>query len=146
MKRTVLVVDDEYSVCGELRKFLEAKGYSVVEAYSGDEALEAYKQESPDVVLLDMIMPGMSGLAALQELRALDPDASVIVMTALYDEGLANRVMDEGAFDYITKPINRDYLEMALMSKLALLGKDDLNPLNLSISQRLRVDCCASRP
>ncbi len=116
MKRTVLVVDDEYSVCGELRKFLEDKGYSVVEAYSGDEALEAYKQERPDVVLLDMMMPGMSGLTALQELRALDPEACVIVVTALHNEVLANQVMDEGAFDYITKPINLEHLEMALMT------------------------------
>ncbi|MDV2496180.1 MAG: response regulator [bacterium] len=125
MKRTVLVVDDEYSVCRELRKFLEGKGYDVVEASSGDEGIEVYRQERPDVVLLDMMMPHMSGLAALQELRALDPEACVIVVTALYEEVLANQAMDEGAFDYITKPINREHLEMALMTKLAPLGKDD---------------------
>ena len=74
------------------------------------------------MVLLDMMMPGMSGLAALQELRALDPDACVIVVTALYEEVLANQAMDEGASDYITKPIDRDYLESALMTKLGLIG------------------------
>jgi CheY-like chemotaxis protein len=122
MKRTILVVDDEPSTRRELRKFLEGKGYDVVEASSGDEGIEVYWQERPDVVLLDMMMPGMSGLAALQELRALDPEACVIVVTALHDEVLANQAMDEGAFEYITKPINCEHLEMVLMTKLALIG------------------------
>jgi DNA-binding response OmpR family regulator len=116
MSNKILVVDDEISVCKQLRRFLVDKGYGVVEAHNGDEALAAYRQERPDVVLLDMMMPGMSGLAALQELRALDPEACVIVVTALHNEVLANQVMDEGAFDYITKPINLEHLEMALMT------------------------------
>ncbi len=125
MPSKILVVDDERAVCKELRLFLEAKGYSVVEAYSGDEALEAYKLESPDVVLLDIRMPGKDGVETLHELKELDPDASVIMVTAVNEEEPAKKAMSEGAFDYITTPINREYLEMALMTKLALLGKDD---------------------
>ncbi len=121
----ILVVDDEPSARRELRKFLEGKGYDVVEASSGDEGVEVYRQERPDVVLLDIMMPGMSGLAALQELRALDPEASVIMVTVLHHEELAKQAMDEGAFDYVTKPIDRDYLEVALMTKLALLAGDE---------------------
>ena len=124
MPSKVLVVDDEHSVCIELRKFLEGKGYSVKEAYSGDEALEAYKQERPDVVLLDIRMPGKDGMETLHELKALDPEASVIMVTAVYEEDIAKEAMNEGAFDYITKPINREYLEMTLMTKLALLEGD----------------------
>ncbi len=125
MPSKILVVDDERAVCKELRLFLEDKGYSVVEAYSGDEALAAYRQESPDVVvLLDVRMPGKDGVETLHELKELDPDASVIMVTAVHEEDIAKKAMSEGAFDYITKPIDREDLEMALMTKLALLGKD----------------------
>ncbi|MDV2503851.1 MAG: response regulator [bacterium] len=125
MPSKILVVDDERAVCKILRLFLEDKGYSVVEAYSGDEAIEVYKRESPDVVLLDIRMPGKDGVETLHELKELDPEASVIMVTAVNEEDIAKEAMDEGAFEYITKPINREYLEMALMTKLALLGKDD---------------------
>ncbi len=122
MPSKILVVDDERSVCKELCRFLKGKGFSVVEAYSGDEALEAYKLESPDVVLLDIRMPGKDGVETLHELKALDPEASVIMVTAVHEEEIAKQAMVEGAFDYITKPIDRGYLEMALMTKLALIG------------------------
>ncbi len=125
MPSKILVVDDERGVCRELRKFLEEKGYDVVEAYSGEEALEAYKQESPDVVLLDIRMPDKDGVETLHELKALDPDASVIMVTAVHEEDIAKQAMAEGAFDYITKPINSEYLDLSLMTKLALLGKGD---------------------
>ncbi|MDV2504709.1 MAG: response regulator, partial [bacterium] len=79
----ILVVDDEEFFCRELRRFLEGKGYNVLEAYSGDEALEVYRQERPDVVLLDIRMPGKDGLETLKELKELDPEASVIMVTAV---------------------------------------------------------------
>jgi DNA-binding NtrC family response regulator len=122
MPKKILLVDDEPSFRKEIRKFLEAKGYAVVEAHSGEEALEVYREEKPNVVLLDMVMPGMSGLVTLRELKALDPEASVIMVTVVREEELANQAITEGAFDYITKPVNREYLEMALMTKIALLG------------------------
>ena len=121
MPQKILVVDDEPSARRELRKFLEGKGYDVVEASSGDEGMEVYRQERPDVVLLDMMMPGMTGLVTLRETKALDPDASVIMVTVVREEELAKQTITEGAFDYITKPIDRNYLEMALMTKLALI-------------------------
>ena len=121
MPSKILVVDDEQAVCKELRKFLEDKGYEVSEAYNGDEAVAKYTLERPDVVLLDIRMPGKDGVETLHELKELDPDASVIMVTAVHEEDIAKQTMAEGAFDYITKPINREYLEMALMTKLALL-------------------------
>lgn len=125
MGRKILVVDDEQSVCNMLRKFLESRGISVVEAHDGEEALAVYREERPDVVLLDMIMPRMGGLETLQKLKALDPEASIIMVTAVHEEDLAKQALEEGAFDYITKPINPDYLELALMVKLALLVGDE---------------------
>ncbi len=121
MTNKILVVDDEPDFCEALREFLEEKGFSVMEANSCEEALEAYSQERPDVVLLDVIMPGKDGRETLQELKAFDPEVSVIMITALHEEDLALEAMADGAFDYITKPFNPDYLEMALMTKIGLL-------------------------
>ena len=120
MSCKVLVVDDEVPVCKELRKFLEDKGYEVLEAYDGDQAVSLYSQERPDLVLLDVRMPGKSGLETLEELKALDPEASVIMVTAVRDSELALQAMKEGAFEYITKPINPEYLELAIETKLTL--------------------------
>ncbi|MDV2480413.1 MAG: response regulator [bacterium] len=121
MKNKILVVDDEPDFCEALREFLAEKGFSVMEANSCEEALEAYSQERPDVVLLDVIMPGKDGRETLQELKAFDPEVSVIMITALHEEDLALEAMADGAFDYITKPFNPDYLEMALMTKIGLI-------------------------
>ncbi len=122
MKNKILVVDDEPDFREALREFLAEKGFSVMEANSCEEALEAYSQERPDVVLLDVIMPGKDGRETLQELKALDPEVSVIMITALHEEDLALEAMADGAFDYITKPFNPDYLEMALMTKIGLIA------------------------
>ena len=116
MPNKILVVDDEIAVCKQLRKFLEHSGYRVV---------AAYKQESPDIVLLDIRMPGKDGLQTLKELKTLDPEASVIMVTAVNEEDLALQAMAEGAFDYITKPINPEYLELVLKTKIGLLGNDE---------------------
>lgn len=123
MAKKILVVDDEIPVRMMLRKFLEDKGYDVLEASGGGDALEAYNQDRPDVVLLDIRMPGKDGLETLHELKALDPAANVIMVTAVHEEDIGRKAMEEGAFDYITKPIDVDYLELSLMTKIALLGE-----------------------
>lgn len=120
MTRKILIVDDEPFVCKALRKFLERKGYSVAEAHDGDEALEAYRQEKPDVVLLDIRMPGKDGLETLRELQAFDPKAIVIILTALHEKELAKQALADGAFEYITKSVSLDALELTLQRKIAL--------------------------
>lgn len=125
MKGKILVVDDEVSVCKVLKKFLEARGFEVFEAYNGDECVETYKRERPDVVLLDVRMPGKDGLETLHELMVHDPRAKVIMVTAVHEEELARNALTEGALDYITKPIDPDYLEMVLMTKTDLLDEDE---------------------
>ncbi len=122
MTNKILVVDDEPDFCEALREFLTERGFSVMEANSCEEALAAYSQERPDVVLLDVIMPGKDGRETLKELKALDPEVSVIMITALHEEDLALEAMADGAFDYITKPVNPDYLEIALMTKIGLIA------------------------
>ena len=120
MPKKILVVDDDPSSTEVFHDFLESKGYTVVEAHSGREALERYSLERPDLVLLDMMMPGMSGLVTLRELKALDPQAQVIMLTGLYEEELVKQALAEGALDYITKAISPDYLEVALLTKITL--------------------------
>jgi DNA-binding response OmpR family regulator len=118
----VLVVDDEPAICEMLREFLEANAYQVVVATSGDDALETYTLERPDLVLLDFWMPEKNGLETLRELKGLDPKVNVIMVTAALDRKLYRLVMAEGAFDYLTKPINLNHLLLALRTRLALLG------------------------
>jgi two-component system NtrC family sensor kinase len=125
MANKILIVDDEAFVRKALQKILKGKGFSVTEASSGDEALASYQEERPDVVILDVRMPGKDGIETLKELKAQDPEASVIMLTALHDEELARQALDEGAFEYITKSTDLDYLEMALMTKIALATGGD---------------------
>ena len=75
-------------------------------------------------MLLDIQMPGKDGRETLQELKAFDPEVNVIMITALHEEDLALETMADGAFDYITKPVNPDYLEMALMTKIRLIERN----------------------
>lgn len=125
MAKRILVVDDETPVRMMLRRFLEDKGYSVVEASGGHEALEVYHRDKPDLVFLDVRMPGKDGLTTLHELKALDPGASVIMVTAVHEEEIGMKALEEGAFDYITKPIDADYLELSLMTKLEMISGNE---------------------
>ena len=114
----ILVVDDEIEVVRLLKDFLTSKGYEVHTALNGAEAIALVKEVKPDIVLLDIIMPGMGGIDTLKEIKKIDPTTAVIMVTALIDEELANRAVKLGAFDYITKPINIDYLETCVMVKM----------------------------
>ncbi|MDA8126626.1 MAG: response regulator [Deltaproteobacteria bacterium] len=114
----ILVVDDEVQVVQLLQEFLTLKGYEVYTALNGEAALEVVQEKHPDIVLLDIMMPGMGGIDTLKEIKKIDPTTAVIMVTAVIDEELANRAVKLGAFDYITKPINIDYLEKVVMVKL----------------------------
>ena len=85
-----------------------------MEAYDGDEALAVYKQERPDVVLLDMRMPGKDGLEVLEAIRPQTADAVVIMTTAVHDMDTVVRAMELGAYDYLVKPINPDQLAVSV--------------------------------
>jgi len=121
--KKILIVDDEPDFCDALRDFLRSKGFEVAIALSGEEALPAYMQEKPDVVLLDIQMPGMDGLETLQELKVLDQGANVIMVTAIEDDEIVMRAMAEGALDYIIKPVDLYYLVLGLTTKSGLFGK-----------------------
>lgn len=117
MSEKILVVDDEPAFCEVLRDFLKSKGYNVVVANSGDEALSTYLEERPDVVLMDVRMPGKDGLTTLKELKGIDPEVKAVMVSAVHDEEVVQQAKSEGAF-YIHKPINFQYLELAISTKL----------------------------
>ena len=106
----MLVVDDDLPVRDVLSEYFVARGYTVVTAGDGREALDAFARERPDVVLLDIRMPGMDGLEVLKRLREADPNVAVIMVTANDDLTLAREALSVGAFDYVAKPFDFEHL------------------------------------
>lgn len=104
----ILVVDDEETVRNLLQRTLAEAGYSVTTAANGEETLSAVSQGKVEVVLLDIKMPGMSGIEVLGKLTTYWPEICVIIVTAVVDTQTAVEALKMGAYDYITKPFNRD--------------------------------------
>ncbi len=118
----ILVVDDEELAVETLREFLSGKGYEVHTALDGATAIQKVIEVKPKVVLLDIIMPGMGGIDTLKEIKKIAPQVGVIMATAVTDEELARRALQLGAYDYVTKPFNLDYIETVVMVKIAELA------------------------
>ena len=112
---SVLVVDDEVAICEMLGEFLSKKGHKCKNACSGEEALGMIKEKKPDIVFLDLNMPGMGGEAAFKEIKNRYQDLPVVFITVVTDLKKVKELMLEGAYDYITKPIDFAYLEMSLL-------------------------------
>jgi CheY-like chemotaxis protein len=107
----VLIVDDEPQVLDMIRDLLLACGYEVTTASNGSEALELVPMFLPDAVLLDVLMPVISGVHVLNRLRAEFPNIPVVMVTGQQDEDTARELLAQGAFDYIRKPFTVDLLE-----------------------------------
>lgn len=114
----VLVVDDEIEACNALKEFLDAKGYEVYTAQDGKSALDKLQEIRPQLVLLDMIMPGMHGIEVLEEIKKIDPKIGVIMVTVVTNETQAKKALQLGAYDYITKPVDLNYLDNVVMVKI----------------------------
>ena len=104
----ILVVDDEETVRNLLQRILEEAGYNVTSAADGEEALYQVYQGETEVVLLDIKMPGMSGIEVLGKISTDWPDTCVIMVTAVVDTQTAVEALKMGAYDYITKPFNQN--------------------------------------
>lgn len=117
-KKYILTVDDDPKNLKLIHDMLVSKGYRVVAVDSGAKALAQVKAEKPTLVLLDIMMPEMDGIEALREIKALDEDIPVAMVTAVWDESEAKKCMDLGAYEYVTKPIDFKRLEMVVLFKL----------------------------
>lgn len=109
-KLNILIVEDGQSQRMILRDFLVKEGYTVEEAESGEKGVAAVKAGHFDLLLLDYKMPGMNGLEVLEEVKKINPDVDVIMMTAFGTIDTAVRAMKSGAVDYVTKPVDLDEL------------------------------------
>jgi DNA-binding NtrC family response regulator len=108
----MMVVDDEAGVRQSLQMVF-GKIYRVIEAPSADEAIQKLTDEKPDVVLLDIMMPGSDGLAVLRQIKSIHPDCQVIMLTGLNTARTAFAAKGTGAFDYVTKPFDVEELSCA---------------------------------
>lgn len=118
----ILVADDDESIRTILTRFLEGKGYQVMTASNGQEALDALPGFKPHLLLLDIDMPVLSGLQVLRRLRELPKPPGVIMISGNDDVEIARECMKEGACDYIAKPLNFEYLELSVWAKILTLA------------------------
>jgi two-component system nitrogen regulation response regulator GlnG len=110
----VLVIDDEPAICWGLKKLSESRGLSCATASSAEEGLDRAAEKRPDAIILDVRLPGMDGLSAMQGLQRLAPEAPIIVITAHGDLSTAVEAVRQGAFDYLAKPFALDKVEGVL--------------------------------
>lgn len=111
----VLIADDLKFIKLVLRELLEKAGFRVVgEASNGQEAVELYQNNRPDVVLMDITMPKMDGLAALKQILKFDPEAKVIMCSALGQQTLIVQALQLGAKDFIVKPFREERVVAAI--------------------------------
>lgn len=101
----LLLVDDETEYLAAVTERLAGSGFNVMSAADGEEALQIMKRKQIDVVVLDVIMPGLSGLETLAEIKKEHPDTEVIMLSGFADIDAAVKCMTAGAFDYLTKPV-----------------------------------------
>jgi len=133
MTATILIVEDEADL-GELMRYnLEAEGYGVVAAESGDEAVERIRDGVPDLILLDWMLPGLSGIELMRRWRSREETARVpvIMVTARGEEEERVRGLATGADDYMVKPFSMPELIARIQARIA-----DLTPLVLELRKR----------
>jgi DNA-binding response OmpR family regulator len=117
----VLVVDDNEQIRTLLDSFLRKKGFLPLLAPNGEEALEVIRRAHPRIILLDINLPGMDGLMTLKKIREFDQDTGVIMITGVQEESAAEEAVRLGAYDYIVKPFDLEYLEICLLTKITLV-------------------------
>ena len=113
--KKILVVDDAAFMRLTIKTMLDKNGFEVVgEAENGRKAIEMYKMLKPDIVTMDITMPEMSGVEALTEIIKFDPKATVLMLSAMGQEGIVKEAVIKGAKGFIIKPFKEDYLLKAL--------------------------------
>lgn len=117
-KKMILAVDDDPKHLELLGIKISQKDYRLVTAQSGEQALRAIEIEKPGLVLLDILMPEMDGFEVLKRIKTVDANIPVCMVTSVWDEEEGKRCFEAGAYEYITKPIDFERLETAVLVKL----------------------------
>jgi two-component system chemotaxis response regulator CheY len=110
----VLIADDAAFIRMKLRKALEELGLEVIEAANGAEAVQQFNAHRPDLVLMDITMPEMDGLAALKAIVAQDASAQVVMVSALGQESVVMQALQAGAKDFVVKPFQPDQIKQVV--------------------------------
>ena len=105
-KRRMLIVEDEQDISDCLQTFFVSRGFAVNSAFSGEEAIAHLKDHPADIVLLDILLPGLSGIEVLRRVKELLPRAKIVMVTGLDQNDLRNQAYRYGAAAYITKPFD----------------------------------------
>ncbi|ODS31284.1 MAG: two-component response regulator [Candidatus Scalindua rubra] len=137
----ILIVDDEAGASKFLERFLERKGYDVITSDNGEDALEKVKNEKPDIILLDIRMPGMGGMDVLKETRKISPETMVIIHTGYGDLTSAIDAIRFNANDYVLKPCNFEELHFRVrrcIEKLELQRK-------IKLYEKILPVCCVCK-
>jgi len=134
---SILVVDDEPQIRRVLRSTLSTHGYVITEAKTGEDALESMRKERPDLILLDMNMPGMGGIEACRQIRRTS-DAPIIMLTVRNAERDKVAALDAGADDYVVKPFGIEELLARIRAALRRYSPDDTLPS--FVSKDLTID------
>jgi len=140
MKGKVLVIDDEEAIRRSLRMVLEYEGYDCAEASSGPEGVDALRRDPPDAALLDIKMPGMDGLEALQAIRERDPHTPIVMISGHGDIPTAVEAIQRGAYDFLEKPLESERVLTALRNAIEKKRLRDENlRLRHQVEARLRL-------
>ncbi|MBI1995161.1 MAG: response regulator [Deltaproteobacteria bacterium] len=136
----LLIVDDEAGVRASLQMVFN-KNFRVLEAKSADESLQKVTDEKPDVVLLDIVMPGEDGLAVLKQIKSIQPECQIIMLTGLNTARTAFTARATGAFDYVTKPFDVEELRMRVDRALEKIQLSrELERLKEEVGRKYGVD------
>lgn len=114
MKEKILIVDDQFGIRILLNEVFQKEGYQTFQAANGIQALDILKKHDPDLVLLDMKIPGMDGIEILKRMKVIDPDIRVIIMTAYGELDMIQEAKDLGALTHFAKPFDIDDIRAAV--------------------------------
>lgn len=124
----ILIVDDSMMMRKTLRTILQRAGHLVsAEAANGEQAITYYANHRPDLVTLDITMPGLNGIEVVKKLRELDPDANIVIVSALGQKHIVFDALQNGAKNYVLKPITEDKL-LAVVNMVLSQSSDSPTP------------------
>jgi two-component system, response regulator, stage 0 sporulation protein F len=123
MEEKILIVDDQYGIRILLNEVFQKEGYKTFQAANGVQAIDIVKKHSPDIVLLDMKIPGMDGIEILKRLKVIDENIQVIIMTAYGELDMIQEAKDLGAITHFAKPFDIDEIRDAVKKHLPMSSK-----------------------
>ncbi|MEI6153878.1 MAG: response regulator [Deltaproteobacteria bacterium] len=124
-KTKILVIDDEVDQCFLFQEILGSEGYTVFTAYNGFDGIKINEESNPDIILLDIKMPGINGIETLRRIRKKDPDVIVIIITGYGDAGTIRDAAELNVYEYMSRPFSNETILKVLKEVVAFERKDD---------------------